>query len=192
MVRAANNAALRRLPPGRSFDMGGTETNREDKMKRYVLPALPIALLFACSPSAVALQPGMWETTIQFTSIDVPGAPPAQLTAMRAMMGQPQTRSECMTPEQAANPAQRMMNPEGTNGCQFSDSTFAGGTIRVHGTCQAQGRGSSQTSMEGTYTATTIQATISSDMHPPAGTAGPQSVHMAGTISARRTGDCPA
>ena len=161
-------------------------------MKRLVLPALPVALLFACSPSAVSLQPGMWETTVQFTSIDVPGAPPAQLAAMRTMMSQPQTHSECMTPEEAANPAQRMMNP-GSNGnsCQFTDSTFAGGTIRVHGTCQAPGRATSVTNMEGTYTATTIQATISSEGHPPAGTAGPQTVRMSGTISARRTGDCP-
>jgi hypothetical protein len=98
-----------------------------------------------------------------------------------------------MTPEQAASPAQRMMNPSSNgNACQFSDSTFAGGTIRVHGTCQAPGRGTSQTNMEGSYTATTMQATVSSEIHPPAGTPGPQSVRMSGTLSARRTGDCPA
>jgi hypothetical protein len=172
--------------------MDGLEKNREDVMNRFVLPAIPIAFLVACSPGAVSLQPGMWETTIQFTSIDVPGVPPAQVAAMRAMMSQPQTHSECMTPEEAANPAQRMMNPSSNgNACQFSDSTFAGGTIRVHGTCQAQGRGTSQTNMEGTYTATTMQATVSSEIHPPAGTPGPQSVRMSGTLSARRTGDCP-
>jgi hypothetical protein len=162
-------------------------------MKKLVLPALPTMLLFACSPSAVSLQPGMWETSVQFSSIDVPGAPPAELAAMRAMMGRPQAHSECMTPEQAANPAQRMMNPSSNgNACQFTDSTFAGGVIRVHGTCQAPGRGTSTTNMEGTYTATTMQATVSSEIHPPAGTPGPQSVRMSGTLSARRTGDCPA
>ena len=162
-------------------------------MKTLMLVVPSTMLLFACSPSAVSLQPGMWETTIQFTSIDAPGAPPAELTAMRGMMGQPQTHSECMTPEQAANPAQRMMNPSSNgNACQFSESTFAGGVIKVHGTCQAPGRGTSQTNMEGSYTPTTIQATVSSEIHPPAGTPGPQSVRMAGTLSARRTGDCPA
>jgi hypothetical protein len=163
----------------------------EDLMKRVMLPALPVALLFACSPSAVALQPGMWETTVQFTSIDLPGAPPQQLAAMRTMMGHPQTSSSCMTAAQAANPTQRMMNP-GSNGnaCQFSESTFAGGTIRVHGTCQAPGRGTQQTGMEGTYTATTIQATISSEIHAPPGTPGPQTARMSGTLNGRRTGDC--
>jgi hypothetical protein len=162
-------------------------------MKRFVLPALPVALLFACSPGAVALQPGMWETTVQFTSIDLPGAPPAELAQMRAMMGRPQTNSSCITPAEAANPTQRMMNPSSNgNACQFSESTFAGGTIRVHGSCQAPGRGTSTTNMEGSYTATTMQATISSEILAPAGTPGPQSVRMSGTLNAHRTGDCPA
>jgi len=161
-------------------------------MKKLLLLA-PTALLFACSPGAVSLQPGMWETTVQFSTIDVPGAPPAELAAMRAMMARPQTRSECMTPEQAANPTQRMMNPSSNgNACQFGDSVFAAGTIRVRGTCSAPGRGTSTTSMDGTFTATTMQATISSEIRPPAGTQGPQSVRMSGTLSARRTGDCPA
>ena len=162
-------------------------------MKRFALPALPAALLFACSPSAVSLQPGMWETTIQFNSVDLPGAPPQELAAMRAMMGRPQTSSRCVTPAEAANPAQQMLNPNGgSNGCQFSESTFAGGTIRVHGTCQAPGRGTAQTNMDGSYTATTIQATVSSEIHAPAGTAGPQTARMSGTLTSHRTGDCPS
>ena len=161
-------------------------------MKRFVVPALPAALLFACSPSAVSLQPGMWETTVTFSSIDLPGAPPQELAAMRGMMSRPQTSSRCMTPAEAANPAQQMLNHnDNPNACQFSDSTFAGGTIRVHGTCQAPGRGTAATSMEGTYTATTIQANVSSEMHAPPGTPGPQTARMSGTLSAHRTGDCP-
>jgi hypothetical protein len=161
-------------------------------MKRFVLPALPIALLAACSPSAVALQPGMWETNVQFTSVDLPGASPQELGQMRAMMARAQTHAECITPEQAANPMQRMMNQSGdAHNCQFGDSTFAGGVIRVHGSCQAPGRGTAVTNMEGSFTATTIQASISSEIHPPAGTPGPQSARMSGRLSAHRTGDCP-
>jgi len=161
-------------------------------MKRFVPTALPLALLVACSPSAVALQPGMWETTVQFNSVDLPGASPQELGAMRAMMSRPQTHSECITAEQAANPMQRMMNSSGDpHACQFGDSTFANGVIRVHGSCQAPGRGTAATNMEGSFTATTIQANISSEIHPPAGTPGPQSARMSGTLSAHRTGDCP-
>jgi hypothetical protein len=45
--------------------------------------------------------------------------------------------------------------------------------------------------MEGSYTATTIQATISNEIHAPPGTPGPQTARASGTLSARRTGDCP-
>lgn len=166
-------------------------------MKRSMPAALAVLLLVACSPSAVALQPGMWETTVQFTSIDLPGASPQELAAMRAMTSRPQTHSECITPEQAANPVERMINPPGNgNACHFTESVFAGGTIRVHGSCQAPGRGTSAMGMEGSYTTTTMQATISNEvsgMPAPPGTpaAQPQAARMSGTLSARRTGDCP-
>lgn len=162
-------------------------------MKKLVVFAPAIVLAAACSGSAVSLQPGQWETTIRFTSIEVPGAPEAAVAPMRAMMSAPQTRSECMTPEQAANPAGRMMNPgAGANSCQYSENVFAGGTIRVHGTCQQPGRGSMQMNMDGSYTATTMQTTLTSEVHAPPGTPGPQVIRMSGTLSARRTGDCPA
>jgi hypothetical protein len=161
-------------------------------MKRLMLLAPPLALVAACGESAVSLQPGMWETTVQFKTIDIPGAPAEAVAPMRAMLSQPQTRSECLTPEEAANPAGRMMAGEEGNNCQYSDSTFAGGTIRVRGTCQEQGQGRMQMSMEGTYTATTMNAEVSSEVQPPAGTEGPQSIRMAGTLTARRTGECPA
>ena len=128
-------------------------------MKKLALFAPTVALAAACSGSSVSLQPGQWETTMQFSSIEVPGIPEAQLAPMRAAMGQPQTHSECMTPEQAANPAGNMLNQGGTGGnCQFSENTFSGGTIRVHGTCQQPGRGSAQMTLDGSYTATTMEA----------------------------------
>lgn len=162
-------------------------------MKKLALFTPAIVLAAACSGSAVSLQPGQWETTMQFSSIEVPGVPEAQLAPMRAMMGQPQAHSECMTPEQAANPAGNMLNPGGSGqNCTFTENTFSGGTIRVHGTCQQPGRGSAQMTLDGTYTATTMTARITSRVTPPPGTPGPQSVSMSGTLNGRRTGDCAA
>ena len=166
---------------------------------RHWIAAAPALLLIACGEggggggSAVALQPGQWETTVQFTSIEVPGAPEAAVAQMREMMSRPQTRSECITPQQAANPTGNMMTPGAGSNCQFSESTFAGGAIRVRGTCQQPGQGSAQMSMEGSYTPTTMQAQISSEVQAPPGTqSGPQSVRMSGTFSSRRTGECAA
>ncbi|HYJ53398.1 MAG TPA: DUF3617 domain-containing protein [Allosphingosinicella sp.] len=159
-------------------------------MKKLALFAPTLVLCAACSGSAVSLQPGQWETTIQFSSIEVPGAPEAMVAPMRAMMSQPQTSSACMTPEEAAHPGNRMMNPNGDNtGCTMSENTFAGGTIRIHATCQTA-RGTMSMNMDGSYTATTMQARINQEMHAPPNTPGPQTVRLTGNLSGRRTGDC--
>jgi hypothetical protein len=128
---------------------------------------------------------------MQFTSIEAPGAPEAQLAAMREAMGRPRTESSCVTPEQAAHPTGTMLNPGGQN-CQFTDNVFAGGTIRVHGTCQQPGGTSARMNMDGTYTATTMNVHLSSEMTMPAGMPGPRSLRMSGTMTGRRTGDCAA
>jgi hypothetical protein len=172
----------------------GLHINREKFMRKLLVLAPCTALLFACGgggAGSVALQPGQWETAIQFTNIEVPGVPEAQVAAMRSAMSRPQTRSECMTPEQAANPTGNMMNPGGQAGsCNFTQNTFSGGTINVQGTCTAPGRGTAEMRLTGTFTATTMTAQVNTTVRAPAGTQGPQEVRMTGTLNGRRTGDC--
>lgn len=167
-------------------------------MKKFLVLAPCAALLFGCSGGplgggAVSLQPGQWESTVQFTTIDMPGAPPEMAQAMRAMLGQPQTRSSCMSAEEAANPSSRFASPEvGNSGCTFEPNGFANGTINVRGTCSNPQRGNLQMTMTGNYTATTMEATINQTMTAPPNTPGPQSIRLEGRMTARRTGDCPA
>ena len=48
-------------------------------------------------------------------------------------------------------------------------------------------------SWEGSYTATTMEGAITAEVQAPPGTeGGPQTIRMSGTLSSRRTGDCPA
>ena len=86
------------------------------------------------------------------------------------------------------------VNPGGGNNCTFTENTFSGGTINVQGTCQETGAGTATMSMEGSYTPTTMEAEITSEVQAPQGAAagGPQTVRMSGTFTSRRTGDCPA
>jgi Protein of unknown function (DUF3617) len=163
-------------------------------MRKTLVLAPCTALLFACGGggSSVSLQPGQWETTMQFSNIEAPGAPEAQVAQMRAMMGRPQTRSECITAAQAANPMGNMMNPGGT-GCNFTQNTFSGGTINLQGSCNPPGgQATAAITMTGTFTADTITANVSSEVRPTAATPGaPQSIRMSGTLTSRRTGECP-
>lgn len=154
-------------------------------MQRLVLLA-PLALL-ACSGSSTSIQPGQWEMTTRFTTIEAPGMPEAALKAMQTQAGQAQTHSSCITPEQAANPAGDIMKggSAGGSGCQARDSTFSGGNISVHMTCPGPGGGSMNMSWEGSYTATTMEGQFTTEMQ-----GGPQNLRMVGTMTGRRTGDC--
>lgn len=166
-------------------------------MKRIALLIAAVAPIAACSGGDVSIQPGQWEDTINITNVEVPGAPPemAKQIASMAQRQQP-SRSHCITPQQAANPLQGLANPTGeAQGCTFTDQTFAGGVIRVTSACPAPtGQGQVRTTLEGTYTATTLEARLNMEgpTGAPAGAGAPSTMRMTGTMTSRRTGDCPS
>ena len=144
----------------------------------------------AAPVTAVSLQPGNWQTSVTFSNIEVPGIPEQQAAAMRQQMGRPQTRANCITPAQAANPMGDIMG-QPRRGCTFVKNTFAGGVIDVAANCTAPNQGQAQLAMTGSYTANTINAQIRMEARPPQGTqGGPQMVRMSGTVSSRRVGEC--
>lgn len=157
-------------------------------MKRLALLAPTVVLIFACS-SGETLQPGNWELTTKMTDIELPGQPPAMAAQMKqAMTAQAQTQTRCITPAEAANPGGSLANPGGNaQGCTFSKQTFAGGAIDVAGSCPGPAGGTLQTTLAGTYTATEMNATITANVE-----GGPQPMRMRGTLTGRRTGDCPS
>jgi len=165
-------------------------------MKKLALFAPTVALAAACSGSSVSMQPGQWELTTRVTDFQAPGAPAQMLEQMRTSAAQPQVTNECLTPEQAANPGRWMTNPGGTSAnCTFTDQTFAGGVINISSSCPLPNNGgSTHTTLQGTYTATTMEARLSAQLQagPGAPPGMPRTISTTGTLTARRTGDCPA
>lgn len=170
--------------------------------KQSILLAASVAviLIAACSKGGngtAQRQPGMWETKAKITSLQLTGAPAEVQARANTQVGQERTASECLTPEQARDPLaqmRQMMAQQGsTSNCTFSDQTFAGGIIRVHGTCPAAGGGSAEITLEGTFTETTMQATMNVNASGPASAAMPgvTGMRIAMETSGRRTGDCP-
>lgn len=148
----------------------------------------------ATNGSATAsLQPGMWETTAQFTQIHAPGLPPQMAQALREAMSQPQSRTGCLTAERIGNPTGAMAAVEAAANasCRFQPNGFAGGTINVRGTCSGP-EGAQQMSITGSYTATTMTGTIDWRLPAPSSGEGAQSIRFEGRMTARRTGECPA
>ena len=157
-------------------------------MKRLFLLAPTLALAAACSGNSDSIQPGNWEFTTRFTSVEMPGMPEAMAKQMQSQMAnQTQTQTRCITPAEAANPTGGMMGAQNPEGCQFSEQTFSGGTIRMRGTCPVPGQGQMQMSWEGRYTDTTMEGNLTTEL-----SGGPRAMRMAGPLNARRTGDCPS
>lgn len=155
-------------------------------MKRLVLCAASFALLAGCSSEAVSLQPGQWESTGQFTSIEWPGMAPGDIADIRQQMGQPQRELRCLTAEDVADPAHRMIHMRASN-CHSTESTFANGIIRVHNICQSEDGQVQHWNVDGTFTATTVQARMSNDVSRP----GEPALSMSGPMASHRIGDCP-
>lgn len=164
-------------------------------MHRIVCGLAAATIIGGCSGSGgsdeIALQPGEWETTVTFSEIDIEGMPEELAAMMREqMVNQPQTESDCITPEQAADPQGQLLMPEGAGSdCTFDEQVFEGGRISLRGSCNgAGGDEPGQVSMTGTYTATSIDAEISVE-----GTDSTMGdIRMAGRFASERTGECSA
>ena len=144
-------------------------------------------LIIAAAPAASdgTIQPGQWETTTHFTTIEIPGMPPQVAEEVTRQM-RPETALRCITPAEAANPTGEMLSRPEEN-CRFSQVTFSGGRIHVEGACPApDGNGEMRLSWEGSYTDTRMGGTITTQM-----TGTEPEMRLAGTIDSRRIGDCP-
>lgn len=170
-------------------------------MKRLIIlaPAIALTVIAAgCSGGADQLQAGQWEMVTQVKSIEIPGAPPEAQAQIRAGIGQSQTNQDCISAERARNPLQemrQMMSQGQAANCRFTDEVFGGGVIRIRATCPGPGgqAGGGQMSLEGSFTATTLQATLSvrAQGANPA-MPGATGMNMSAEIRGRRVGECPA
>lgn len=144
-------------------------------------------------PAPAALQPGQWEMVTETASVEAPGVPEPLLQQMRAQLAEErETRSQCLTPDQARDPARAIMGSATPPGCEFSEMSWTGGSYRISATCRPPGSPPLQLALEGTYVARQIQGRISVHMEIPdptgSGPAVPLDIH--GRMTGRRTGDC--
>ena len=156
-----------------------------------------IAITAACSRGGPEQrQAGEWESVVTLKSMEIPGAPPQMAEMMRGRLGQSQTGRECVTPEKARDPLgdmRRMLSQGSAQACTFTDQVFSGGTIRIHGTCPGpNGQGSAEVALDGTFTETTMQATMTVNAQgagvvPVPGATG---MRMTTEVRGRRIGDC--
>ena len=129
----------------------------------------------------VTLQPGMWESTVEIVSMNMPNMPQGMTMPKQAAI----TSSACLTAAQLTAPGPDFFSGNKDANCTSQNFSMSGG--RLQGTLQCNVAGTTQRmTMDGQFTPTSyvvnqhVETTVS-------GMATEQEVR----VTSRRVGDCP-
>ena len=157
-------------------------------MKRvFFLTPLALAAMAGCAPAPNEIQNGQWEIVSETRSFDVPGATPEQQRQASRQIGRPDTLPQCFSREQARTLVQDFRR--GPANCRVSDETYANGVMRTRVTCPGPGGQQASLSLDGTFTNTTFNLTITEEGPNPTG-ASREPLRRTVRLRGRRTGDC--
>jgi len=132
------------------------------------------AIVWAAPP----ILPGLWETAVTITSVDMPNAPPSVAKMMR---GHKTVMKHCMTPKDVTQGPQEML--KSSKACHFTRYSMAGGHFSSEMVCSQRGMTTTARS-DGHFTPVSFEATGSTEM------SGPQHMRMTTAVAAHRVGDC--
>jgi hypothetical protein len=171
-------------------------------MKRQLIVTAAVLALAACgskeggngsagaggggsAASGVSLQPGEWEMKTEVVNVTAEGMPPGMAEGMKQSAAS-STRT-CMTPEDAKGPKGELFTGDKTGNCKSEGFSWAGGKISGKTTCGDGASGKTVMTMDGQYSAQSIDMTIKSETD----VAG-RGVSMEMRMSGRRVGECSA
>lgn len=135
--------------------------------------------------SALKLEPGQWEATNEILTASAPGIPPE---ALRQMVGQKTSVSNCVTPEQAENPSANFLAAQKDSNCTYQDFSMDGGRMTGTMSCSRPGTpGRMVMKMEGTYRAASYEMNMDMSAE---GMPGGMTMNVKARTTGRRVGPC--
>jgi hypothetical protein len=163
-------------------------------MKRVLfLTPLVLAAVTGCAPAPNQIQAGQWEITTEVRSLEVPGATPDQVRMIQRSAGQvgmTDTESRCLSDAEARTFVQDIRSAPPT--CQVSNEVYANGVMQTHVSCPGPNGGQAiQISLDGRFTASTLNATVNVEGPNPTG-ANQGPMRRIVRLRGRRTGECTA
>jgi hypothetical protein len=132
------------------------------------------------------VRPGRWESRVQITAFDMPGAPPEMANAMRAMRERSEVATSCLTPDEAKRPKEDFFAGAGKN-CRYHHFDMSGGKIDAMMQCQDGGMAQTMT-MKGIYSPDDYRMDMSIKAEAGVGPEGGMTMKM--KVDARRVGEC--
>lgn len=135
---------------------------------------------------AMKIQPGQWTATTEVVGVDAPVGG----DVLKQMVGQKSSKSDCVTPEQAAKPSAAFLAVQQTSNCTYRDWSLEGGRIQGTMTCDGgQIPGQVVMTMTGAYASTRYDLDMNMKT---AGLPGGAALTVKAKSSGRRTGECSA
>jgi hypothetical protein len=173
-------------------------------MREYLLAASLVAALAACQsePEAGAdgnmsadevaeklkvmkIEPGQWEATNEIVSATAPGVP---ADTLKSMVGQKNTVSNCITPEQAAKPSANFLAAQQSNNCTYQNWDMKEGRMTGTMTCSGAGMpGQVVMNMTGNYSPTAYDLDMNMNTK---GLPGGMTMNIKAKTTGRRVGEC--
>ncbi|MDB5713191.1 MAG: hypothetical protein JWO15_588 [Sphingomonadales bacterium] len=146
----------------------------------------------AQAKAALKIEPGLWTSSTELISIEVPGikdkALAAQITSsMKAAKAS--DFNHCVTAAEAEKPSSEMFAAKTNGQCKYDDFKMANGKIDATMTCTPQG-GTMKMAMNGSYSSTAYDMTmnmVTSNAQMPGG-----GMSMKAHTKGARTGVCKA
>ena len=137
--------------------------------------------------SGMKIEPGQWEATNEIISASAPGVP---ADALKSMVGQKSTVSNCITPEQAAKPSANFLAAQQNNNCTYQDWNMDGGKMTGTMTCEGGGMpGKVIMNMSGDYGPTAYNLDMNMNT---TGLPGGMTMTIKAKTTGRRVGECTA
>jgi hypothetical protein len=162
-------------------------------MKRvFFLTPLALAAMTGCAPAPNQIQAGQWEITTEVRGLEIPGATPDQVRMIQRSAGQvgmSDTESRCLSDAEARSFVQDIRSAPPT--CQVSGEVYANGVMTTHVSCPSPNGPPIQISLDGRFTASTLNATVNVEGPNPTG-ANQGPMRRIVRLRGRRTGECTA
>ncbi len=134
---------------------------------------------------SLKMEPGQWEATNEVLSASAPGLPEE---ALKQMVGQKTTVSNCVTPEQAARPSANFLSAQKNSNCTYQDFSMDDGRMTGTMTCSGgQVPGQMVMKMEGEYGPQSYSMNM--DMNA-SGMPGGMTMTIKAKTTGRRVGEC--
>jgi hypothetical protein len=134
--------------------------------------------------SALKMRAGQWEATQEILSATAPGLPPE---ALRQMVGQKTSVSNCVTPEEAEKPSANFLAGQKNSNCTYQDFSMDDGRMSGTMTCSGGAMpGKMVMKIAGKYSPLAYEMNMDMDIAVPGG----MNMTVKSRATGHRTGEC--